>query len=485
MDVPTTHSIWIKRFQQYLKLYLEAFLSVNVNPDIDERIRRDIISGKIIRAYIIATKYDESFRIISKSKLFFTFRQVISAYFVQTMNNRMQEQIGEISKWMSVSLQEVESEFISYISTFNLPVIKYNDEYETSTSPLNIGIHLHNIYGIPLVRYLLPLLNVDPATHVVCSTGRIPHAKIPVIACTPDLIVVGNEDSLYDDINQSIIDWDYKSLAGHGLKIMIEIKTYHKIRVSKMDAFRIYDKIRQNQDVKDDLLQQLHLLIQKQQITTDYKVDGKQKQNECFVKNCVLYPVDKYHHTSISHKLINKFGFLRGIKPKQFYSLENICGEKTQGRLWLMFYDPHDPGKVPMKYVLYDKSPFLFTPCSDVFYQMLEQKCVLQYHNPDITSLFIGIFSLEPDDVKKPKIFPSIVFVLEVFYDTFVTSSFEESVIRLMCQTYPQMFQNTDALSMTKEDVDQFVKICVWSQEEHDKRSLNVKEHSHVIKAFD
>jgi len=471
MDIDAMHNAWISRFQQYLTLYMETFLNVNVNPDINEQVQQDMTSHNIIRAYIFATKHDESFRIKSKSKLFFTFREVISSFFVKTMKSRIQKQIGGIAKWIDISIEDVDLEFITYLKAFSMPDNKLNDECTTSTSSMNIGNHLHNTYGIPLIRYLLPELNLDPALYVVCATGRIPHVKIPGFACTPDLLVVDNEDALYNDINQSILNWDYKPLTNTGLKFVIEIKTYHKVKVDKMEAFHIYNKITQKQDIKEDLFQLLHLLLRKQQITTDYKVEGKQKQNECFVKNCILYPVDKYNHTSIQHKQINKFGFLRGITPQKNYSLDNICGKNTQGRLWIMFYNPHKPDKVPMKYEVYDKSPFLFTPCSDVFYQMLEHKCVLQYHNPNVKSLFVGMFSLQPDDVKNSHIYPSITFVLEVIYDTFVTSSFEETIVRLMCEEYPQMFQR--AAAMTQEDVDRYVKALVWSQDEHDKRSIS------------
>lgn len=477
------HNTWTNKLQQYLKLYIEAFLNVNVNPALDVQIRQDLAAHKVIRAYINATKHDESFRITSKSRLFFTFRDVISSFFVQTMKNRIQKQIGEIGKWMNLSLQDVDTEFVSYLKSFYLPITKDSETSTVNVSPRHLGNYLHNTYGIPLIIYLLPELHLDPASNVVCSPGRIPHVKIPGCACTPDLLVVDNEEALYNDINQCLMNWGYKSPTGYGLKFIVEIKTYHKIHVDKTEALSMYNKIIQNIDVKDDLLQLLYFMMLKQQITVDYQVDGKRKRNECFAKNCILYPADKYEHTAIDHKDINKFGFLRGLKPQKQYSLDNICGENTQGRLWIMFYNPRTPDKVPMKHVLFNKSPYLFTPCSNVFYQMLEQRCVLQYHNPDVISLLVGIFSLEADD-KNSAICPSIAFALEVTYDTFVTASFEESIVRLMCEEYPQMFQHYEDVSMTQEEVDKHVKDLVWSKEEHKKRSVCEETKQHVVKVF-
>lgn len=486
MDVSSVHRIWINRFQQYLKLYIETFLTVNMNPDLDEQIRANVTAGKFIKAYIIVTKYDESFRLTSKSKLFFTFRDLISPCHIETSKTKMIDQLGQIAKWIRVSSPEdIDLDFTSYLNAFYLPIIKSGHKQGSSKLPMFIGQYLHDTYGVPLVRFFLPLINLDPMSCVVCTTGRIPHVKIPGFACTPDVLVVNNEDTFYEDINESICNWNSNPLSNNNsLKLIIEIKTFHKIRVDKMQAFKIYNKITQNQDVKEDLLQLFKFLIHKQQITVDFKIEGKRKRNERFTKKCVLYPVKNYRHTSISHKQIAKFGFLRGVKAQKQYPINDICGNNTQGRLWIMFYNPHQAENVPVKYVLFDKSPFLFTPCSKVFYQMLEQRCVFQYHNPNATSLFIGMFSLQSDDSENSHICPSLVFVLEVIYTTFLIASMEETAVRLLCQ-YPEMFRDQGSEPMTSDEIEQFVKYLVWSKEEHNKRMIIEEEKPFELEIFE
>lgn len=461
------------KLRHVLKNYLREY------KQIDDEVSEDIRNDKILCAYFKLTQNRQNVANESRNWFFVKIRHLVSLKLNREEKWQNYFKQPDLIHWWDKDEHLIYNQLTTRLS---YETALHKDEkgidvktYQTSSRPTLKGTYLHEKYYTSICHSCISAFDWESKMlPTVIKGGRMMSPIFPYVACTPDAIVVKNEDMFWTHLENGVATID-------NICMTMELKTKHLKGVSQeeqrsalndsKDALQIFTQklcetktLFEGNDIEDyDHLERYITRIRHKSkkniidfgfLTKQYEMmrrdhfeaicmspsNIKRVVTTDVLPNLALSHVNIHQHEHDKHRGEEDYEipieFKTTFLPPDHCPLADLV---SPGMGCLMVFD--DENNEIIEYRM-KKAPFILTLNGSFFNQVLEQHLVSRPYSSKVKAIFaIGICS---DDLSMARNKMSMVY----WYDTGITS---QSVHRLSRNIDREMY-NTSKVIPSMQD---------------------------------